>query len=93
MDKNRLTKKVFLYSLHQNRTCKNWANRVSEYLKKLNCDGFLNVERPISKRKLLDSIRSLTLQKFLSDWKSKVIIEYGTRRNTGNKLRKYNFSK
>ena len=33
------------------------------------------------------------MQNYLCDWKSKVTSEQGTRRNTGNKLRKYKLLK
>ena len=85
MDNSRLTKKIFLYSFHQNDKCKNWTYRVSEFFKKLNCNEFLNIDQPISKRKLSDSIRSRLMQNYLCIWKSKVNSEHGTRRNTGNK--------
>ena len=93
MDNSRLTKKIFLYSFHQNDKCKNWTYRVSEFFKKLNCNEFLNIDQPISKRKLSDSIRSRLMQNYLCDWKFKVNSEHGTRRNTGNKLRKYKLLK
>ena len=63
------------------------------FLKKLNCNEFLNIDQPISKHKLSDSIRSCVMQNYLCDWKSKVNSEHGTRRNTGNKLRKYKLLK
>ena len=73
MDNSRLTKKIFLYSFYQNDKFKNWTYRVSEFLKKMNCNEFLNNDQPISNHKLSDSIWSRLIQNYLCDWKSKLL--------------------
>ena len=119
METSRLTKKVFLISFQQNARCRNWAYRVSENLKKINCDEYINVDQGISKhkisedvksrlihcdeyinvdqgiskRKISEDVKSRLMHNYIDDWKTKINREYGTRRNIGNKLRKYKLLK